>query len=97
MCVLTLAPSAASVILDPVPKTEPAMKTPMIAAAAALFTTTALADGHLPDLGGQEIVVVTENAYPPLQFIDGDGNAVAVVQCAVLACLRATFRKSIFC
>ncbi|TCM55046.1 amino acid ABC transporter substrate-binding protein (PAAT family) [Rhizobium sp. PP-F2F-G48] len=24
----------------------------------------------LPDLGGREIVVVTENAYPPLQFID---------------------------
>ena len=24
----------------------------------------------LPDLGGKQIVVVTENAYPPLQFID---------------------------
>lgn len=45
-------------------------------AAATLLATPALADGHLPDLGGQEIVVVTENAYPPLQFIDGDGNAV---------------------
>ncbi len=52
------------------------MKTPLIAAIAALFATQALADGQLPDLGGQEIVVVTENAYPPLQFIDGDGNAV---------------------
>jgi len=52
------------------------MKTHLIAATAALFATTAFADGHLPDLGGQEIVVVTENAYPPLQFIDGDGNAV---------------------
>jgi len=52
------------------------MKTHMIAAVAALFATTALADGHLPDLGGQEIVVATENAYPPLQFIDGDGNVV---------------------
>ncbi|MEL6639816.1 MAG: transporter substrate-binding domain-containing protein [Pseudomonadota bacterium] len=40
------------------------------------LATVATADGHLPDLGGQEIVVVTENAYPPLQFIDGDGNAV---------------------
>ena len=40
------------------------------------LATTVVADGHLPDLGGQEIVVVTENAYPPLQFIDGDGNAV---------------------
>lgn len=52
------------------------MKTTCIVAAAMMFGTTALADGHLPDLGGQEIVVVTENAYPPLQFVDGAGNAV---------------------
>jgi len=44
--------------------------------AAALFATTAFAQGALPDLGGQEIVIVTENAYPPLQFIDGNGDAV---------------------
>lgn len=25
---------------------------------------------ELPDLGGREVTVVTENAYPPLQFID---------------------------
>lgn len=30
----------------------------------------------LPDLGGKEIVIVTENAYPPLQFLDKDGVAV---------------------
>ena len=30
----------------------------------------------LPDLGGKEVVVVTENAYPPLQFLDKDGAAV---------------------
>lgn len=30
----------------------------------------------LPDLGGKEIVIVTENAYPPLQFLDKDGAAV---------------------
>ena len=30
----------------------------------------------LPDLGGKEIVIVTENAYPPLQFLDKDGKAV---------------------
>jgi polar amino acid transport system substrate-binding protein len=41
-----------------------------------MLATPLLADGHLPDLNGQEIVVVTENAYPPLQFVDGDGNAV---------------------
>ena len=30
----------------------------------------------LPDLGGKEIVVVTENAYPPLQFLDASGAAI---------------------
>lgn len=44
--------------------------------AAAFMATSAVADGHLPDLEGLEIVVVTENAYPPLQFIDGNGDAV---------------------
>ncbi len=44
--------------------------------AAVMLATTAVADGHLPNLEGREIVVVTENAYPPLQFIDGNGNAV---------------------
>lgn len=44
--------------------------------AAMMLGTAAVADGHLPDLGGQEVVVVTENAYPPLQFVDGDGAAV---------------------
>ena len=45
-------------------------------AATAMLATAAQAGGHLPDLDGREIVVVTENAYPPLQFVDGDGNAV---------------------
>ena len=31
------------------------------------FSVTA---ADLPDLGGRKIVIVTENAYPPLQFID---------------------------
>ncbi len=44
--------------------------------AACLMATTAVADAHLPNLEGREIVVVTENAYPPLQFIDTRGNAV---------------------
>ncbi len=49
----------------------------LIAAAAALFATAASADGHLPDLDGREVVVVTENAYPPLQFVDpSSGDAV---------------------
>jgi len=33
----------------------------------AVFSANA---GSLPDLGGKSVVVVTENAYPPLQFID---------------------------
>jgi len=40
-----------------------------------ILTTTAMAQ-DLPDLQGREITVVTENAYPPLQFIDAAGNAV---------------------
>ncbi|MEM8957056.1 MAG: transporter substrate-binding domain-containing protein [Pseudomonadota bacterium] len=40
------------------------------------FTAPALAV-DLPDLGGREVVVVTENAYPPLQYVDPDsGEAV---------------------
>jgi polar amino acid transport system substrate-binding protein len=47
----------------------------LLTVAAALVGTSALAQ-DLPDLDGREIVVVTENAYPPLQFIDSAGNAV---------------------
>ncbi len=39
------------------------------AVAAAVFSTVAFA-ADLPDLGGKEVVIVTENAYPPLQFVD---------------------------
>jgi polar amino acid transport system substrate-binding protein len=49
----------------------------LTAIAAAAFATTAIADGHLPDLDGREITIVTENAYPPLQFIEpGTGDAI---------------------
>jgi polar amino acid transport system substrate-binding protein len=41
----------------------------------SLLAAPALAQ-DLPDLAGREIVVVTENAYPPLQFLDKDGAAV---------------------
>ena len=37
--------------------------------AAALVPAVAVAS-DLPDLGGKTVVVVTENAYPPLQFVD---------------------------
>ncbi|MEO9819756.1 MAG: transporter substrate-binding domain-containing protein [Paracoccaceae bacterium] len=53
------------------------MKYLSTAIAAITFASGALADGHLPDLGGKEVVIVTENAYPPLQFIDpASGDAV---------------------
>lgn len=38
-------------------------------AAAFLLPLAASAEG-LPDLAGKSVVVVTENAYPPLQFVD---------------------------
>ena len=45
-------------------------------AVLAVFSTTAIAS-DLPDLGGKSVVVVTENAYPPLQFIEpATGNAI---------------------
>jgi len=38
-------------------------------AAVALMPAVTLAAG-LPDLAGRTVVVVTENAYPPIQFVD---------------------------
>lgn len=54
------------------------MKLVSIFAAALLATAgVAQAAGHLPDLGGREVVVATENAYPPLQFVDpASGDAI---------------------
>ena len=49
------------------------------ALALTLSTFAATSDAtaqSLPDLGGREVVVVTENAYPPLQFMDAGGTAV---------------------
>ena len=48
----------------------------LITFAAAIMLTTAAQAQDLPDLAGREIVVVTENAYPPLQFVDATGAAV---------------------
>ena len=42
----------------------------MQALLAGLFPAVAAYAQALPDLGGRTVVVVTENAYPPLQFID---------------------------
>ncbi len=44
---------------------------------AALLAGPATAQQALPDLGGREVTVVTENAYPPLQYVDpSSGEAV---------------------
>jgi polar amino acid transport system substrate-binding protein len=51
------------------------MTTTRLALALALAAGPALAQ-EVPDLGGREITVVTENAYPPLQFVDDTGRAV---------------------
>ena len=45
------------------------MRLRLLAALAAL-ALAAPAAAELPDLGGREVTVVTENAYPPLQFVD---------------------------
>ena len=47
------------------------------AIAATLLSPMLASAADLPDLKGREVVVVTENAYPPLQFIDPkSGNAI---------------------
>ena len=48
--------------------------TAALAGLAMMLPAAAFAQG-LPDLAGREIVVVTENAYPPLQFLDKSGAA----------------------
>lgn len=52
------------------------MKITAALAGLAMTLSTAAFAQDLPDLGGKEIVVVTENAYPPLQFTDKSGAAV---------------------
>ena len=42
----------------------------LAALAAALVLPATASAQDLPDLGGRTVVVVTENAYPPLQFVD---------------------------
>jgi polar amino acid transport system substrate-binding protein len=43
---------------------------PLAAFSALLFSAGLSAAAELPDLGGREVVAVTENTYPPLQFVD---------------------------
>ena len=46
------------------------MKTALTAVALVWTVWAGTAFAELPDLEGREVVVVTENAYPPLQFVD---------------------------
>ncbi len=46
------------------------------ALAGLIFAALPALAQDVPDLGGREVVVVTENAYPPLQFLDKDGKAI---------------------
>ena len=50
--------------------------TAALAGLALLGAGTASFAQALPDLAGREIVIVTENANPPLQFLDASGAAV---------------------
>lgn len=52
------------------------MKFAALAGFALAFSSTFAMAQALPDLGGRAVVVVTENAYPPLQFLDAAGAAV---------------------
>ncbi|MFB2551317.1 basic amino acid ABC transporter substrate-binding protein [Ensifer soli] len=48
----------------------PSRRTLLIGLTVLALMPAAGSAADLPDLGGRAIVVVTENAYPPLQFVD---------------------------
>jgi polar amino acid transport system substrate-binding protein len=52
------------------------MKITYALAGLALLAGSAVMAQDLPNLAGREIVIVTENAYPPLQFLDKSGAQV---------------------
>ncbi|MYK30787.1 MAG: transporter substrate-binding domain-containing protein [Boseongicola sp. SB0670_bin_30] len=53
------------------------MKTTLTALVLAGIISADAVLAEAPDLGGREVVVVTENAYPPLQFVDpNSGDAI---------------------
>ena len=47
-----------------------------LAGAALAETPAPDTAAALPDLAGREIVIATENTYPPLQYLDAGGVAV---------------------
>jgi polar amino acid transport system substrate-binding protein len=52
------------------------MKTTLVALGFAALSILPATAQDLPDLAGREVTVVTENAYPPLQFLDASGAAI---------------------
>jgi len=53
------------------------MRNLVLVATLAVATASVATAKDVPDLAGREVVVATENAYPPLQFIEpGTGEAV---------------------
>lgn len=49
----------------------------LVVVGALLLSLTMVAaqgEGELPDLGGREVIVAVENAYPPFNYIGGDGT-----------------------
>lgn len=46
------------------------------AATATPAATTAPVTGSLPDLGGRKVIVAVENAYPPFNSTDANGNGI---------------------
>ncbi|WP_068113668.1 transporter substrate-binding domain-containing protein [Tropicimonas marinistellae] len=68
-------------------------------AATVLLTATPLF-ADVPDLGGREVTVVTENTYPPLQFVEAaTGNAIgweydAVAEIAARLNISVTYENA---
>ncbi len=51
------------------------MRSRLLALAFALLAVAPASAAELPDLGGREVAIATENAYPPLQFVDPKSGA----------------------
>lgn len=67
----------AAIVRQPLCDWEFTMKLTATLAALALAATASIAAAEsLPDLKGRAVTVVTENAYPPLQFLDAEGKAI---------------------
>jgi polar amino acid transport system substrate-binding protein len=66
----TSAPPAASTTVPPA--AAPTSAPPVVPTSAPLATnaTAAAPAGQLPDLGGREVTIAVENAYPPFNYIN---------------------------